>query len=167
MLHMAARVAIGSRLAVYPTLVAIDHEPNGRPIADGVALSMSHSGALGAVAITRPDVRVGVDVEVVRPRRYPDRIARRVFTTGERAWWTALDDDARVLALLRRWTEVEALVKADGTGLARGLRRVIPRPAGWSCEPIDCGPGFVGTVAAEAGSIEVRVRRLRAERASG
>jgi 4'-phosphopantetheinyl transferase len=157
-LDAAARVVIGSRLGVYPTLVEIEHEPNGRPVAEGVSLSLTHSRSLGAVAIAAPGARVGIDVEAVRPRRLLDRIARRVFTSDELVPWSALDDDARLLAFLERWTEVEAILKAQGTGIAGGFANAVPRPGGWSCAPIDCGPGFVGTVAADAPSIVVRTR---------
>jgi 4'-phosphopantetheinyl transferase len=154
---MAARVAVGSRLGVYPTLVAIDHDSSGRPVVEGVALSLSHSGTLGAVAIADPGVRIGVDLEAMRARRHVDRIARRVFTATEHASWTALDDAARPLALLARWTEVEAVLKAQGTGIAGGFANAVPIPDGWSCASIDAGPGFVAAVAADAPAIDVRV----------
>jgi phosphopantetheinyl transferase len=157
---MAARIAIGSRLAVYPTLVAIDHEPNGRPTAEGVALGLSHSGALGAIAITEPGHVVGVDVEAVRPRRYAERIARRIFDADALARWSTLPAEARVSALVQRWTEVEAVLKAQGTGIAGGFASAVPTPRGWSCVPVDVGPGFAGAVAADAPSITVAVRRL-------
>jgi phosphopantetheinyl transferase len=159
-LDTAARVVIGSRLAVYPTLVFIEREPSGRPIAEGVALSLAHSGGLGAIAISDPGARVGIDVERVRPRRYLDRIATRIFDADELVALAALDDAARLLAFLRRWTEVEAILKAQGTGIAGGFANAVPRPHGWSCEPIDCGPGFVGTVAADAPSMKVQTRQL-------
>jgi len=159
-LHVAARVAIGNRLAVYPSVVTIDRDSRGRPVAEGVALSLSHSRTLGAIAISDPGARVGIDVEVVRAHRYVDRMARRVFTPDELVMFAALAEPARLRAFLQRWTEVEAVLKAQGTGIAGGFANAVPLPAGWSCEPIDCGAGFVGTVAADAPEILLRVRRL-------
>ena len=158
--HMAARIAIGVRLGVYPTLVLIEREPSGRPVVEGVSVSFGHSGGLGVVAIADPGHAVGVDIEVVRPRRHLDRIARRIFAADELEAWTVLDEPARLPALLGRWTEVEALLKAQGTGVAGGFGRAVPWPNGWARAPIDAGAGFVGSVAAEVPGITVRTRFL-------
>jgi phosphopantetheinyl transferase len=159
-LDTAARVVIGSRLGVYPTLVAVGREPSGRPVADGVALSIAHSGGVGAIAISDPGARVGIDIERVRPRRYIDRIAARIFDADELVPLAALDGAARLRAFLQRWTEVEAILKAQGTGIAGGFASAAPRPSGWSCVAIDAGQGFAGAVAADVDSIAVSVRHL-------
>jgi len=159
--HTAARVVIGSRLALYPSVVEIGREPSGRPVVEGVALSLGHSGALGVIAVADPGHAIGVDVEVVRPRLHVERMAQRMFLPHELPGWTALDEDARLHAFLQRWTEVEAVLKARGTGVAGGFAAAVPVPDGWACAPIDAGPGFVGAVAADTPEIVVHIRRLR------
>jgi 4'-phosphopantetheinyl transferase len=161
LVRMAARVAIGARLGVYPSSVSVVREVNGRPVAEGVSLSLGHAGGLGVIALADPGHAIGVDIEAVRARQHVDRIARRVFTVDELAAWSELADDARLRAFLCRWTEVEAVLKARGTGIAGGFASAVPRPAGWSCEAIDVGPGFVGTVAADVPAIAVHTRRFQ------
>jgi 4'-phosphopantetheinyl transferase len=83
---------------------------------DDVCFSTSHSGDVAAVAVaTGP---VGVDVEVDRPRRGQDRIARRMFARDELAQLDAVDGDERRRLFLRCWVAKEAYAKGLGRGLA-------------------------------------------------
>ena len=77
--HAAARVVLGDRLGTDPARVSIASEPGGRPVVDGVAFSLTHSAERAAVAVASPDRRIGVDLELVRPRTHLDRLAQRVF----------------------------------------------------------------------------------------
>jgi 4'-phosphopantetheinyl transferase len=159
--HAAARVVIGERLDVEPARVRIASERGGRPVAEGVAFSLSHSGDRAAVAVATSGLCIGVDLERVRPRPHLDRLARRVFDPDEYDAWRALPLSARPRQFASRWTEVEALLKARGTGIAGGLASVSELPSGWSCTAIDAGAGYVGAIAVDASPIAVGTRAFR------
>jgi 4'-phosphopantetheinyl transferase len=161
--HAATRLLIADATGRDPAGVRIEKEPAGRPVADGIAFSLAHSGDRAAVAIAvgRPATRLGVDLERVRDRRHLDRLAPRVFEPEEYAVWRALAPRARPRAFARRWTELEALLKARGTGIAGGLASAIAVPTGWSRVMFAAGTGYVGAVAADASPIAVTTRRFR------
>jgi 4'-phosphopantetheinyl transferase len=159
--HAAARVVIGECLDTDPARVSIASELGGRPVVDGVAFSLSHSGERAAVAIAAPHEQIGVDLERVRPRPHLDRLARRVFAPDDYENWRALPPRARPRAFAERWTEVEAALKARGTGIGGGLASVSELPSGWACTQIDAGAGYVGAVAADAPRIAVVARVFR------
>lgn len=96
---------------------------HGRPRVDGARVSLSHSGALAAVAVTR-DVDVGVDVEHVHAPRDHDLLAAAVLAPGERAALARLRSRERRVGLLRCWTRKEAVLKATGDGTGAGAARV-------------------------------------------
>lgn len=158
--HAAARVVIGERLDIDPARVVITSEAGGRPVVMGLAFSLSHSGERAAVAIAASGEQIGVDLEQVRPRPHVDRLAQRVFAPDAYETWRALPARARPHAFASRWTEVEAVLKARGTGITGGLGSAID-PPGWSWEAIDAGPGYVGTVAACGSAVAVTTSVLR------
>lgn len=159
--HAAARVVIGERLRVDPAELHIASEDRGRPLIEGVAFSLSHSAERAAVAIAASTARIGVDIERIRSRPHLDRLAQRVFRPDEYDSWRALAQSARPLAFARRWTEVEAVLKARGTGIAGGFASANEVAPGWSCTDIDAGAGYVGAVAADVTPIAVRTHALR------
>jgi 4'-phosphopantetheinyl transferase len=136
------------------------HE-HGRPAladdGDGApSFSLSHSGDVAVVAIA-PE-RVGVDVEVVRPRRYLDRVARRVLTDGELAQWGALREPQQLAMFLRAWTAKEAYLKMLGVGLTRSLRDVPMHDATtWPDWPAGAVTSVVTTTRREFDAREWRV----------
>jgi 4'-phosphopantetheinyl transferase len=103
----------------------LSHEPSGRPHVDGLAVSISHSRTLVAVAATAAGP-VGVDVEDVYAREVRG-LARRWFDPSELEWMAGQPDE--LVAFLNLWTAKEAVGKALGLGLRNtGLRRRMPLP---------------------------------------
>lgn len=89
--------------------------PGGRPFLAGCALdiSISHAGPwLGAAVGT--GLRLGLDLEA-RAHLQPEDLAP-LLTTAEHAALAAAPDPTALL--LRRWCLREAVLKADGRGLA-------------------------------------------------
>ncbi|WP_432942391.1 4'-phosphopantetheinyl transferase family protein [Kribbella sp. CA-253562] len=95
------------------------HTATGRPVVDGLHVSLSHTTGVIAVAATHTGP-VGVDVELRRD--FPvGAMAARWFTPAEAG---RVDSPA---AFLRLWTAKEAVGKALGQGLRnQGLRREMP-----------------------------------------
>jgi 4'-phosphopantetheinyl transferase len=146
----STRIVLANALGIDPDRVSISrrcahcgHPTHGRPSVDGddrVSFSVSHSGAFAVIALAAGDVRVGVDVEEVRPRRRLDALAARVLNDDEYAAWLALDPgDERLRAFLRVWTAKEAYLKALGIGISTRLRDVPEQVQGWRTRALDLG----------------------------
>lgn len=113
--------------ALLDRTAVLEYEPTGRPSVDGLAVSISHSRTLVAVAASAVGP-VGVDVEDVYPREVAG-LARRWFDPAELEWMARQPDE--LTAFLTLWTAKEAVGKALGLGLRKtGLRRRMPLPAG-------------------------------------
>ncbi len=172
----ALRTVLGGYLQVEPARVPLGAEPAGKPLLvapAGLAFSLSHTGGVVVIAVTAR-ARVGVDVER-RGRRTPPGVMRRVLDEQELALVLAAPAERRDEAFLRHWTVKEAYVKALGTGIAAGLRRVgvrdaltTPAPAvgaaadagDWSVQRFDPCPGVVGAVVVAGGPWTARRRDL-------
>lgn len=112
------------------------HEVSGRPVVDGLAVSISHARGLVAVAAGRSGP-VGVDVESRREFEI-DGMSRRWFDPAEVTWLQRQHDPLD--AFLRLWTAKEAVGKALGRGLrGSGLRRVMPLDTGLPTDSLPAG----------------------------
>ena len=135
--HAALR-AILRRYTEDPLAFAVTEA--GKPYLPGVPrlkfnLAHSHEMALVGIAF---DIEVGVDVEHVRELSDYAAIAERFFPPSEAA------DVLDRRDFFRRWTRIEAVLKARGVG----LNDVGSDPSGeWTIEEIDVGPEYSGAVA--------------------
>ena len=160
--HGAVRAILAARLGIEPGAVTISRRcarcgdpTHGRPELAGIgdlSFSLSHSESLALVAVVS-GARVGVDVEIERPRSRLDALAARVLSAEEHAEWLDAEPPARVHAFLRLWTAKEAYLKAIGTGITQSLRDVPRHPAGWTVTMIPSPPGTVASVAVEAEAV--------------
>lgn len=110
------RLLLGWKLGVAPGDIAFTQEVNGRPaLAEaGVAsFNLSHSDDVAALAISA-DVRVGVDVEAIRPIA-DDEIAW-ALSPAERHELSSVDEPTRLESFFRFWTLKESLMKGTGLG---------------------------------------------------
>jgi 4'-phosphopantetheinyl transferase len=117
--------------------------PNGKPAVDGdgVQVNLSHSGdrAMVALSAVRP---VGVDLQQLLPGLDIAAMAARFYPPAERF---VTEPDA--FALL--WARKEAVVKAAGGRLTRGLAVPVAGPSPVLAE--HDGPYLVADVEAPAG----------------
>ncbi len=124
----------------------------------GLGAHRSASNTARCSAIAWSDVRVGIDLEVVRSRVHLSRLALRTMTDDEHGRWSVCQDRDRAFA--QHWTRVEAYLKAIGVGVAGGYRT---RPdAEWSVVDLDLEVPLVGALALEAREPVVSVRWLKA-----
>jgi phosphopantetheinyl transferase len=93
--------------------------------------SLTHSGGLAALAVGPPGSRIGVDLELHRPRRHLS-IARFAYSVEE-AEWLAAETDERASLFYTLWVAKEAIAKALGIGLVEALRncRLLRRDGVW------------------------------------
>ncbi|MGD9895919.1 MAG: 4'-phosphopantetheinyl transferase superfamily protein [Candidatus Methylacidiphilaceae bacterium] len=132
------------------------------PASCGLWFSLSHSGDRWIAAVAR--FPVGIDLEAVRPRKDPLRLARRFLLPEEAAVVSASSREEQLSAFLRIWTKKEAFLKGCGSGLFRSpcsfrfTRRegasswenVIPSEADgevWKVQSQDFEDGFLGALA--------------------
>ncbi|MGB6454533.1 MAG: 4'-phosphopantetheinyl transferase superfamily protein [Streptosporangiaceae bacterium] len=133
--------------------------PHGQPrlAGDEVRFSLTSSGGLALIAVSRSPV--GVDLERIEPRPGIADLAAVRFAAREAASIAAGCCGPPTLSFYRHWTAKEAYLKAVGLGLA-GLRDAElvcgARPAiwfagstagGWSLSPASVPGGYVATIA--------------------
>jgi 4'-phosphopantetheinyl transferase len=105
---------------------------HGKPcLADFPRLSVNVSHVSGAVAcIVAETAAVGVDIEDPGRRPLSDAARDRFLDEEERAWLDAARPGRGHEAFLALWTRKEAVLKADGRGLAMGIGQVRFGPDG-------------------------------------
>jgi len=146
--YLRAHAALGAVLAGL-TRAPLDFSvtEKGKPYLSGApelrfSLSRSQGMALIAAAL---EVDAGVDVERLRPIPEYEDIAERFFPPSEAAAFAATPAGERERDFFRRWTRLEAMLKARGVGLYGAGEELTGE---WTVEEVDAGEGFVGAVAA-------------------
>lgn len=179
--HGFLRLVLSRYLAIQPERLRFQAHANGKPQMVKVAESprlefnLAHSADMTMIAVAsgRP---VGVDVEALtRPVR-PQAIVERYFSPAEQTHFALLSRPRYKAEFIRYWTAKEAVLKATGVGLARGLSQceVIGHPGGhsatvwlqgeikgrsWLVRFVPLSTTYLGAVAAEG--VEWQVRRYQ------
>jgi len=109
-----------------PECGATDH---GRPFVAGapLAFSVSSSGNLAVIALSRS--AVGVDIEIAGSRTRPEPQA---MTEREQQSIASLSGERQAIGFLRLWTAKEAVLKAAGRGLGDDPSTVDAAELLWS-----------------------------------
>ncbi|MCC4265360.1 4'-phosphopantetheinyl transferase superfamily protein [Oceanimonas baumannii] len=125
------RQRLSSLLNLAPAMLSFYHTPKGKPeLASGaLSFNLSHSGSLLALAISSDTVGVDVESRVLAPERIA-RLARRYLTTEEQQWLAQSQRPGHDFQQL--WTIKEAVLKADGGGIANNLHQVTWHPGSTS-----------------------------------
>jgi phosphopantetheine--protein transferase-like protein len=166
--HRVARAATRSLLArtlgVAPGTLSISRRcarcgdpEHGKPSVPGadIAFSLSHSGALGVLAIAEAPVAIGVDVEAARARAHLDRLAVRVLEPGALDAWQRATEAERLDHFLRAWTAKEAYLKATGEGIISAAAARPLDPEGWTISALAVPNGYVGALAVDHSPVRV------------
>jgi 4'-phosphopantetheinyl transferase len=159
LLHHSAREALGGaafRVEVRDErpVVAVDGSPAP------AAASLSHAADFVLCGVA-PSGLLGVDVELVRPRKQWEGIAEFALHPAERRRLSGLAERELWPAFYQLWTLKEALSKALGVGLAMPFNRICLSESGHDGDtriedaPSDCGlgdaPWKLGTISMPAG----------------
>jgi 4'-phosphopantetheinyl transferase len=117
-----------------------------------------------ALAFAR-DHDPGIDIELERGLPRAVDLARRFLSAEEAEWIAGLEPAGQASAFLRQWTAREALVKAQGCGLAGALAELAidasapiirrlppgwPSPERWRLIRLPLPEGLVGHLALAA-----------------
>lgn len=89
--------------------------------------NLSHSGDWLALALCQQGP-LGVDIEMGLRRRQILPLAQRFYAQSEYEWLAALPEAGRESAFYRLWSRKEAVLKAQGGGIAAGLDKVCFMP---------------------------------------
>lgn len=122
--RILVRCALSHYLKCPPDALALTVMPSGKlrvnqASAAGLDFSLSHTLAETVLAIA-PAKGLGIDIELFERARTVRRIGARFFAASERACVDHEGDEAADLAL-SYWTLKEAVVKAVGSSIWRGL----------------------------------------------
>lgn len=156
------RAVLSAATATPPGDLRIACAANGKPfLADArfpVHFNLSHAAADLRLALAREPV--GIDIERLDALRDPDALAREILGSDEHAEWRALAPAARPMALLQAWVAKEAVLKATGEGLSRGLHAIrAPRGgAGHARVESDARGWWVFALSAPRGSAALAAR---------
>ena len=173
------RRLLASLTGIEPERVPLEFGLHGKPSLkhDSIRFNVSHSHDAALIAITL-DSEIGVDIEQVRPRVSYMRLAERFFSPVERDELLQLPKDDQQFGFFACWTRKEALLKADGSGIARGLDTfdVLVDPAmpavlletrwpddahaAWRLADIDVGPYYRAAIASNSTIDELRLWRV-------
>ncbi|MBG0794738.1 4'-phosphopantetheinyl transferase superfamily protein [Methylocystis sp. H62] len=124
--HALLRASLSERAkGIAPAAWRFGVTPHGKPFLlsphAGVDVSLSHTRGMAAVAIASGR-DIGVDVESFLKPRDALRVAERFFAPEEAAIVRAQSDpQSQSEVFFAIWTLKEAVLKADGRGLAGGL----------------------------------------------
>ncbi|MEQ9552690.1 MAG: 4'-phosphopantetheinyl transferase superfamily protein [Coleofasciculus sp. G3-WIS-01] len=152
-----------------PNQIQFDYSSRGKPALatinpeNTLGFNLSHSHGLALYALS-PTLKLGIDLEYMRPMPDVQKLAQRFFTSREYAAIQTLSGDQQQIAFFNGWTRKEAYLKATGDGLA-GLSEIevslIPgesakllsiagdsnAAAHWSVYPLTPAPDYVAAVA--------------------
>jgi 4'-phosphopantetheinyl transferase len=145
--HAALRAILGKLTAARLDFAVTDRGKPYLPAEPRLKFNLSHSGEMALVGASL-EVEIGVDVEIVRPLSDYRELAERFFPPSEAASVASEPD------FFRRWTRIEAALKATGVGLY-GIG--IELEGEWTIAEIEVGSGYSAAAALPRGGIEIVV----------
>lgn len=136
---------------VAPQDLIFQKGPQGKPYFNEVhQFNLSHSGDYLLLAFGKTHA-LGIDVEMHQARTRVLALARRFFATAEIAYLEGLPEARRSQGFYDLWTQKEALLKAQGLGLAQGLAHFsvlgqAPFLEVWQMISLTMPPGYSGSL---------------------
>jgi 4'-phosphopantetheinyl transferase len=170
------RTLLGKYLAIEPGCIEFQYEKHGKPklrenqASQPIQFNLSHSEEWGIVALCL-DLRIGVDIEMIRPMADMDDLATRFFTDRESALIESLSGDEKQESFYKIWTCKEAYLKGSGEGLllpldqvevwteADGSTRLLSKDGRemteWQLHTFNPQPGYQCAICVEGGDMEL------------
>ena len=111
-----------------------EYNPNGKPfLPGGPYFSISHCRS--GIAVATDDQPIGIDIEAIRHAE--EDLIRRVMNAEEQEKvHSGANEQEQARIFTRLWTQKEALVKAQGVGIAsfEQLQQVLAQNDEWTIE---------------------------------
>ncbi len=152
--HAALRAILRKYTEAPLDFATAEHGKPYLPAAPELKFNLSHSHEMALVAVAQ-GFEVGVDVERLRPLRECMAIAERFFPPLEAAALADVAPAEREREFFRRWTAIEAKLKARGVGLFGAGAELDGE---WSVAPVDVGADYTASVVARGADLTVRLR---------
>jgi 4'-phosphopantetheinyl transferase len=146
--HGRLRNVLAQMLYEPPEKIKITTAEHGKPyLADTpeLAFNLSHSADAIVIAVGR-NCRLGVDVEICKPRASFVGLVDKCFADEEIDYWSKLPEAQQTPEFYRFWTRKEAFVKATGHGISLGLNLCVVNPENpteFLRVPADCGEASI------------------------
>ena len=124
-MRKAVRYLASSYLSLPPEDLMFEKGCHGKPYVVGVpdfSFSLTHSKEVLLLAFSRHFV--GLDLEAIRPVNIM-AIAARYFTLEELSLLKLLTQEEREQQFFQLWVAKEAALKADGCGIAHGIKKAV------------------------------------------
>lgn len=174
------RTILARTLDEQPSRINIVHQVQGKPCLagnDSVCFSVSHSYDCAVIAVGR-DRDIGIDVEKIRDDIEHEQLAKRFFSQAEYGALQHCSESNRLRAFFAVWTRKEAVVKAQGAGIALGLKQfdvsIDPDTApsviatrwqqsgipAWTLFNLDVGPDYAACIAVSGGKTRINLREF-------
>ncbi len=138
-----ARAWLARQWAMPAAELPLQRDARGRPCLaaplENADASWSHSGDALLVACGE-NLRIGCDLERIRPRPNAALLAGRFFHPEESRWLTGLPAERIEHAFLRLWCAKEAILKCHGQGISFGLDRLRLAERDGRLQLIECDP---------------------------
>jgi 4'-phosphopantetheinyl transferase len=116
------RVILGMYLGYQPQHLDFVYDQKGKPFLDErfgkISFNLSHSNAMNLYAIAASG-NIGVDVEYLRPLKYVDEMAERLFNDDDLKFFRQLSNEKKNIVYMKSWTMKEAFFKATGYDLPK------------------------------------------------
>ncbi|MEQ1529363.1 MAG: 4'-phosphopantetheinyl transferase superfamily protein [Methylococcales bacterium] len=125
--HGLLRLRLAEALNEKPQTLKFNKSRHGKPYLldyPDLAFNMSHSGQQLLIGIAH-NCRLGVDIEVAKPRTNLAGLVNKCFADTEADYWRQLPEEQKTPEFYRFWTAKEAFVKATGQGIALGLQHCV------------------------------------------
>ncbi len=155
------RQILSQYLDLTPDRIVFTYGQQGKPAIAGnpieFNLSHSHDRAVYAISAKHP---VGIDLEYIHPINAAE-LVDRFFSPAERAIFHSLPVSLHQAAFFHAWTQKEAYLKANGTGLTTPLDQIevsidprtlvqiiaTPMPNIWQIHKLEISAEYAGAIA--------------------
>lgn len=153
-------LAEGLKRMAYPAhLEDLVWDASGRPfLGGGMDFNISHSGEYVVCALCR-EGRVGIDIEKLRPIDVADFQEQMT----PRQWKAIMASERRAETFFGLWTRKEAVIKADGGGMALPLDGIVIEggkafleSAVWTVKEVPIADGYRCFLATNSNDPEIR-----------
>ena len=128
--HGLLRFLLATYLNENPAQLVFAKAAQGKPyLVDypQVQFNISHSDSQLLIAVGKY-APLGVDIELIKPRKTLADLVLRCFAPCEQSYWQALPQEIQTKVFYQFWTRKEAFVKATGLGIALGLQHCVVNP---------------------------------------
>lgn len=170
--HGMVRTILGLYLKLEPQQIQFTYNPHQKPYLDypdDIFFNLSHSDDLGALAVTKAG-EIGIDVEKITYDKKSE-VARRYFSPTEVSHLQSLPENEQLAGFYKIWARKEAVIKANGEGLANALdtfsvpladnpAKVILVGKKWLLIPVDLHKDYASAIAVENNVNSVSICKL-------